>query len=54
MNDKHVQVSQETYDRLVRESNLLMALKACGVAEWEGYRDAQRLAFGPRTRPDYE
>lgn len=41
-----VSVPRETYMRLMRESALLMGLKACGVDNWEGYGDAMRLA-GP-------
>lgn len=39
-----VSVPRETYMRLLRESALLMGLKACGVAQWEGYVVALRLA----------
>lgn len=52
-----VSVPRETYLRLLRESALLMGLKACGVADWEGYGDAMRLAkpaYGCTEMEDYE
>lgn len=52
-----VSVPRETYMRLLRESALLMGLKACGVAQREGYGDAQRLAapaYGCTDMEDYE
>jgi hypothetical protein len=51
-----VSVPRETYERLLRESALLMGLKACGVAQWEGYRDGFRLAtpaYGCAEPDDY-
>ena len=52
-----VSVPRETYLRLLRESALLMGLKACGVAQWEGYGDAMRLAepaYGCTEPEDYQ
>lgn len=37
-----MEISQVTYDRLVRDSEILNALREYGVDNWEGYSDAMR------------
>lgn len=52
-----VSVPRESYLRLLRADAMMNALRACGVAKWEGYGDAERLAkpaFGCTEPDDYQ
>ena len=37
-----VTISRKKYDQLQRDSDMLNALEACGVDNWEGYSDAHK------------
>lgn len=41
-----ITIKKELYDMLVQDSDLLDALRSCGVDNWEGYGDAMRMVNG--------
>lgn len=41
-----VTVDVELYGNLVKDSNFLIALQACGVDNWDGYEQAQEMMEG--------
>ena len=40
---KTVTISEAVYKQLLRDSEFLDALQACGVDNWDGYEDAQDM-----------
>lgn len=46
-------MTEENYQRLVKAEKLLLALRECGVDNWEGYSEAVKLAF-PEEEDDDE
>lgn len=38
-----VTITKEEYERLVRDSELLGCLEACGVDNWNGWDDAMEM-----------
>lgn len=41
--EKTVTITESEYDRLFEDSQMLEALDACGVDNWEGYERAQEM-----------
>lgn len=40
--DDTVTISRKEYDQLQKDADMLCALEACGVDNWEGYSEAHR------------
>ena len=43
MKPKMITISQEEYDQLLEDSNLLDCLRNCGVDNWGGWDDAMEM-----------
>ena len=46
MNEETVTITKNEYDRLVKDSVFLDALRQMGVDNWEGYGEAQKFVWG--------
>lgn len=42
-----VTIPKKTYDRLLKDSDLLACLQGCGVDNWGGYGDAMEMHLNP-------
>lgn len=40
--DDTVTISRKEYDQLQKDADMLNALEACGVDNWEGYSEAHK------------
>lgn len=45
MTEEMITIKKSWYETLKRSHELLMALQECGVDNWEGYSEANNLAF---------
>ncbi|MGE7271398.1 hypothetical protein ACQKK5_08060 [Brevibacillus panacihumi] len=41
--EKMVTIPQSEYESLLRDSEFLSCLEACGVDNWQGYSDAREM-----------
>ena len=46
MSDKTATITEKEYKRLLKDSNFLSCLEACGVDNWHGYSEAWRMMDG--------
>ncbi len=54
MPDKNVTIKKSYLDTLKRSHAMFMALRECGVDNWEGYNEAMKLAFPSEDDGDDE
>ena len=45
MTEETVTIKKSRFDSLIRMEKLMLALEECGVDNWEGYGEAQQIAF---------